>query len=70
MFGLLDPQLGLAYLFEKQDQHRASGVGQLIRSGIADQFGQFPDVAGTPPGNKAELGEMAAHGIDQLRALA
>src|SRR4051812_40955013 len=59
LFGFPDPQLGLAYLFEKQQQHRARGVGQLLRFGIADQIGQFPDVVSTPPGDEAELGKMA-----------
>src|SRR4051812_32890247 len=39
LLGLPDSQLGLAYLFEKQDQHCASGVGQLVCFGVADQIG-------------------------------
>jgi hypothetical protein len=67
MFGLPHPYLGLAYLFEKQDQHGASGIRQTVRPGVADQLGQLADVARTPPCDQPELGEMTAHRVDQRK---
>lgn len=52
-FSLPNSYLGFAYLLKKQDQHGASGIWQLVLGGIADQIGQFPDVACAPSCDEA-----------------
>ena len=61
--------LGFPDLLEEEDEHRPRGVGEDRRGGVAHEVGELAEVPRPFARHQAELGEVAAHRVDQLGAL-